>query len=223
MQYTISGEIAQYVRMALDPGVGVWASKGSIMAYSAGVQWRLRVPGGVGGAIRRSLAGEGLTLNYLETDQPDQHVLLVANHPGHIMEWDLTADGAVITTRGSFLAAWGEELDITATIARRAGAALFGGVGLFLQHLSGRGTVLIHGSGDFYERRLATGEQLLVSTGNLAAFAADVDYDIQGVGGCRKSLFGGEGFFMTRLTGPGRVLMQTLKRSQAGSKSSGGE
>jgi uncharacterized protein (AIM24 family) len=223
LQYTIRGEIAQYVRMALDPGVGVWASKGSIMAYSAAVQWRLRVPGGVGGAIRRSLAGEGLTLNYLETGQPDQYVLLVANHPGHIIEWDLAVDGPVVTTRGSFLAAWGEDLDITVTVARRAGAAFFGGVGLFLQHLSGRGTVLIHGSGDFYERKLADGEQVLSSTGNLAAFAADVDYDIQGVGGCRKSLFGGEGFFMTRLTGPGRVLMQTLKRNQGSSSSGGGE
>jgi uncharacterized protein (AIM24 family) len=32
------------------------------------------------------------------------------------------------------------------------------------------------------------------------------------VGGVRKALFSGEGLFMTRLTGPGRVLLQTLKR-----------
>jgi uncharacterized protein (AIM24 family) len=104
------------------------------------------------------------------------------------------------------------KIDIDVTIARRAGAAFFGGAGLFLQRVSGTGTVLIHGSGDFYERRLAEGEQILVSTGNLAAFADRVDYDIQGVGGCRKMMFGGEGLFMTRLSGPGRVLLQTLKR-----------
>lgn len=211
MRYTISGEIAQNVRLDFDPGEFVWASRGALMAYSGGIQWMLRVPSGLSGAIRRSLAGEGIALTYLETDQPNQYALLASNAPGHIIPWDL-ADGPVVATRGSFLAAWGEAVDIDVTIARRAGAALFGGAGLFLQRVSGSGLVLIHGSGDFYERRLAGGEHMLVSTGNLAAFADSVDYDIQGVGGCRKMLFGGEGIFMTRLSGPGRVLLQTLKR-----------
>jgi uncharacterized protein (AIM24 family) len=147
----------------------------------------------------------------LQSVQPEQYALLVANSPGHVMTWDLS-DGPVITTRGAFLAAWGSKIDITVTIARRAGAALFGGAGLFLQRISGEGTVLIHGSGDFNERRLAEGEQMLVSTGNLAAFSDQIDYNIQSVGGCKKLLFGGEGLFLTRLTGPGRVLLQSLKR-----------
>ena len=69
-------------------------------------------------------------------------------------------------------------------------------------------------AGDLDDRRLADGESLTVSTGHLAAFADTIDYDIQYVGGVRKILFSGEGFFMTRLTGPGRVLLQTLKRNQ---------
>lgn len=222
MHYTIAGEIAQHVRLDFTSGDAAWVSKGSLMAYSPGIQWTLRVPGGVGGAVRRTLAGEGIALTYLETTQPEQYALLVADHPGHIARWDLS-DGPVITTRGSFLAAWGEAIDITVIVARRTGAAFFGGAGLFLQRIAGAGTVLIHGSGDFYERTLASGEQMLVSTGNLAAFADAVDYDIQGVGGCRKMLFGGEGLFMTRLSGPGRVLLQTLKRhsSSSGSSSTG--
>jgi uncharacterized protein (AIM24 family) len=105
---------------------------------------------------------------------------------------------------------------IDVQVARRAGAAFFGGAGLFLQHISGSGTVLVHGSGDFLERDLARGEAVLVSTGSLAAFAESVDYDIQGVAGCRRIAFGGEGLFMTRLSGPGRVLLQTLKRVTPG-------
>ncbi len=215
MKYTITGEIAQRVRLDLDPGETFWASNGSLMAYSTGVHWRLRIPGGLGGAVRRSLAGEGLALTFVETEAEGQHVLLAANAPGHIATWDL-ADGPVVTTRGAFLAAWGNDVEITVTIARRAGAALFGGSGLFLQRVAGSGTVLLHGSGDFYERQLAAGEQLLVSTGNLAAFSDGIDYDIQGVGGCRNILFSREGFFMTRLSGPGRVLLQTLKRKGGG-------
>jgi uncharacterized protein (AIM24 family) len=98
-------------------------------------------------------------------------------------------------------------------IARRAGAALFGGAGLFLQKVSGKGMVLVHGAGDFVDFRLKERESILVSTGNLAAFSESVDYDIQGIGGCRRIIFGGEGLFMTRLTGPGRVLLQSLKRT----------
>jgi uncharacterized protein (TIGR00266 family) len=211
MEYKIFGEIAQTVRLDLDQGETLWAGRGSLMAYSNGVQWDLRVPGGLSGALRRSFAGENIALTYVQARQAAQYVLLAANEPGHIETWDLS-DGPVITTRGSFLAAWGPEVDINVTIARRAGAAFFGGAGLFLQRISGKGKVLVHGSGDFYERQLAAGEQILVSTGNLAAFADQIDYDIQGVGGCRKIFFGGEGFFMTRLTGPGRVLLQTLKR-----------
>lgn len=212
MKYSISGEIAQCARLELEPGEPVWASKGALMAYSRQVEWRLRIPGGVGGAMRRSLSGEGIAMTYIETEALDQYVLLAANSPGKITTWDLS-DGPVVTTRGAFLAAWGEHIDISVTIARRAGAAFFGGAGLFLQRVSGTGTVLIHGSGDFHERRLSEGERMLVSTGNLAAFSDRIDYNIEGVGGCAKMLFGREGIFLTRLTGPGRVLLQSLKRS----------
>jgi uncharacterized protein (TIGR00266 family) len=220
MHYTISGEIAQHVRLDFESNEAAWASNGTIMTYSSGLTWELRVPGGLGGAISRTLAGEGVSLTYLQASQVGQYALLAANAPGHIAVWDL-ADGPVVTTRGSFLAAWGADVNINVTTARRAGAAFFGGAGLFLQRISGEGTVLIHGSGDFYERQLAADEQILVSTGNLAAFADSVDYDIQRVGGFRKTLFGGEGFFMTRLTGPGRILLQTLKRMTATSAQAG--
>lgn len=220
MQYSISGEIAQSVRLDFAPGESAWVSKGALMAYSSQMQWSLRVPGGGGGALRRSLSGEGIALTYLETKAEDQYALLAANAPGHQEVWDLERDGAVTTTRGSFVAAWGEDVDITVTVARRAGAAVFGGAGLFLQTISGVGKALVHGSGDFYERQMAAGEELLVSTGNLAAFSAEVDYDIRGVGGFRRMIFGGEGLFMTNLHGPGRVLLQTLKRN-SGANSTG--
>jgi uncharacterized protein (AIM24 family) len=124
-------------------------------------------------------------------------------------------NGPVLATRGAFLAAWGENISIDVAVAKRTGAALFGGVGLFLQRVSGTGTVLVHAHGDFIDVQLDVGERILVSTGNVAAFSADVDYDIQGVGGVRKALFGREGLFMTRLTGAGRVLLQSLKRGSA--------
>lgn len=220
MEYTIHGEIAQRVRLAFAPGEATWLSKGALMAYSEGISWRPRVPGGLGGAVRRSFAGEGVSLTYAEAQGEGQFALIASNAPGHVIAWDL-ADGPVVATRGSFLAAWGADVDISVIIARSAGAAFFGGAGLFLQRISGVGTVLLHGSGDFERRDLVQGERLLVSTGNLAAFADSVDYDVQTVGSVGRALFGGEGIFMTRLTGPGAVLLQSLKRGSVTVNTSG--
>jgi uncharacterized protein (TIGR00266 family) len=212
MQYEIEGYLAQVARITFRRGDVCWASKGSLVLLDPTIQWQLKVPGGIGGAARRMLSGESIALTYIRATDEGQQFVLSANQPGKIMDWDLQSDGPVVTTRGSFVAAFGPEIDITVTVARRAGAAFFGGAGLFLQKVSGQGKVLIHGAGDFLERNLQASESILVSTGNLAAFADEVDYNIQGVSGCRRILFGGEGLFMTRLTGPGRVLLQTLKR-----------
>jgi uncharacterized protein (TIGR00266 family) len=215
MQYTIRGELAQVANLTLDEGETCWASKGSIVAMDPMLGWILKIPGGASGAARRMMSGEGIALTFLEASADGQRATVAANQPGKIIVWDLD-DGPVMTTRGSFVAAFGPQVNIDVRVAKRAGAAFFGGAGLFLQHISGSGTVLVHGSGDFIERDLADGESLLVSTGSLAAFAETVDYDIQGVAGCRRMAFGGEGIFMTRLTGPGRVLLQTLKRVTPG-------
>lgn len=211
MDFSIDGTVAQSARLLLAEGETVWASKGSIISYATGLKWDVKVPGGLAGALKRSLSGEGITLTYIEATAGGQFVTVGANSPGHIQEWDLNASGPVLTTRGAFLAAWGSGINITVAIARRPGAALFGGAGLVLQRIEGKGTVLVHGRGDFRKAELAKGEELRVSTGNLAAFSDAVDYDIQSVGSVRKTLFSKEGLFMTRLTGPGTVLLQTLK------------
>ncbi len=211
MQYTVTGEIAQYATVTMDVDESMWVSNGSIMAHGDGIRWILKIPGGASGAVRRSLAGEGLSLTLVETSKSGSEVRLAANSPGHIIEWQLSGS-SVITTRGSFLAAWGPDISIDVSVAKRASAAFFGGAGLFLQKLSGTGTVLIHGSGDFTDLTLEQGQSVLVSTGNLAAFSETIDYQIQTVSGVRNVLFGKEGLFMTKLTGPGRVLLQSLKR-----------
>lgn len=211
MVHTIEGTVAQSVSLTLGPEETAWAAKGTIIAHSGGLRWDVKVPGGMAGALKRSLSGAGIALTCIQGSGARPSVVLGANAPGHIEPWDLDSAGPVLTTRGAFLAAWGPTIDINVTMAKKPGAAIFGGAGLVLQRIDGRGTVLVHGRGDFRRTLLADGEQLLVSTGNLAAFSAGIDYDIQAVGSLRKTLFGKEGLFMTRLTGPGMVLLQTLK------------
>jgi uncharacterized protein (TIGR00266 family) len=210
VQHRIIGQFAQYLQLNFARGETCWAGKGAIMSHGTGIRWELRAPGGVAGAARRLLSGEGIALNHVAASRDDAVINLASNQPGTISIWDLT-QGPVLTTRGAFIAAWGN-VDIDVSIARRPGAAVFGGAGLFLQRLSGTGTMAVHAAGDLDARSLAPGEALTVSTGHLAAFGAGVDYDVAFVGGVRKALFSGEGAFMTTLTGPGEVLLQTLKR-----------
>jgi uncharacterized protein (AIM24 family) len=207
----IRGEIAQAVEIHMKGGQSLWASKGCILDYNPSIQWSLKVPNGASGTMRRAMSGEGISMTFIEALDAKARVTLTANQPGKLATWDLNR-GGIICTRGAFVCALGH-VNIDVTMAKSVGAAFFGGAGLFLQKLSGDGIAFINGSGDFIERTLEPGEKILVSSGNLAAFSADVQYGIRGVGGCFKSLFGGEGLFMTELTGPGWVMLQSLKKS----------
>lgn len=206
----VSGTIAQAIDLRLRAGQTLWCARGGLLAYSESVRWSLKIPGGAGQALSRMMSGEGLSLTYVEASKTGDRVVISANQPGHLVTWDLSR-GPIVCTAGAFVAALGD-VNIDVTIARSPGAALFGGGGLFMQKLSGKGVVVIHGSGDFIAQRLERGQKILVSTGNLACFDANTTYGIRGVGGCFKSLFGGEGLFMTELTGPGWVMMQSLKK-----------
>lgn len=211
-EIAVDGVIAQVLRLRLRQGQTLWASRGSLLAYQ-GVDWRLRVPGGAGKAMGRMLSGESAALVHVTASRDGASVVIAANQPGRLATWDLSR-GPIICTSGSFVAALGD-VDIDVTMARSVGAMAFGGAGLFLQKLSGTGVAVVHGAGDFVPVQLAEGEKVLVSTGNLAVFSGGVGYGVRGTGGCLKALFGGEGLFMTELTGPGWVMLQSLKKLPA--------
>ena len=209
----VSGTIAETVTLRFEKGQTAWCAKGSLLAYAPTVDWSLKIPGGASKAIGRMMSGEGLSLTHTVAHRSGDWITLAANQPGRLATWDLSR-GPIVCTSGAFVGAVGE-VDIDVTMARSAGAALFGGGGLFLQKLSGSGVVFVHGAGDFIAHELADGEKMLVSTGNLAVFSGSVTYGVRGVGGCFKSLVGGEGLFMTELKGPGWVMLQSLKKLPA--------
>lgn len=206
---SVDGVISQVLRLELNKGQQLWVSRGGLLAYQ-GVKWQLKVPGGAGKAVGRMMSGESASLVRVTAERDGAPVVVSSNQPGKLATWDLSK-GPIVCTSGSFVAALGD-VDINVTMARSAAAMAFGGAGLFLQKLSGTGIAVVHGAGDFVPVQLAEGEKILVSTGNLAVFSGGVDYGVRGTGGCLKSLFGGEGLFMTELTGPGWVMLQSLKK-----------
>jgi uncharacterized protein (TIGR00266 family) len=167
------------------------------------------------GAGKRVLAGESLFLTHFHNASSAKRTLaFAAPYPGKIIPLDLaTVGGRFLCQKDSFLcAAQGIEIEVAFT--KRLGAGVFGGEGFILQRLEGQGLAFVHAGGTIIEKDLAAGETLRVDTGCLVAFAPTVDYDIQFIGGFKNVLFGGEGLFFARMTGPGKIYLQSLPFSR---------
>jgi uncharacterized protein (AIM24 family) len=166
-------------------------------------------------AGKRLVTGESLfTTVFTHRGRGKARVAFGAPVPGAILPIRLAdLGGTLICQKDSFLcAARGVQLGIH--FQRRIMTGLFGGEGLVMQRLDGDGWVFVQMGGAVIERELAPGEELHVDTGCVAAFTPSVDFDLVGVGGVRSSLFGGEGLFFARLTGPGHVWIQSLPFSR---------
>ena len=127
--------------------------------------------------------------------------------PGCVVPVDVS-QMPMICQKGAFLCAQ-QSVNLEIAFTKKLSAGFFGGEGFILQKLSGSGLAFLEVDGDMVSQTLAAGESLLVDTGNVVAFDQTVSYDIQTVKGLGNILFGGEGLFLTKLTGPGRIILQT--------------
>ncbi len=128
--------------------------------------------------------------------------------PGEIVPIDLNQRDGIICQKGAFLCAQ-PNVNVSVTFTKKFSAGLFGGEGFILQEMSGQGIVFLEIDGDLIEKELAPGEVIKVDTGNVVAFDKSVSYEIETVKGIKNIFLGGEGLFLTKLTGPGKVLLQT--------------
>ncbi len=213
LDYTIQGDNLQVARVRLKPGQEIFAEAGNMVYKTASIQWETRMTGEswgekIWGAVKRKLSGESLFMTYFRANTAGE-VGFAGSYPGRIQVFELAGGQSLRVQRNSFLFAQ-SSVQLSVALVKKLGAGLFGGEGFILQRLSGPGTVFIHGGGDFVEFNLSSGEQLQVDTGCIVAFDESVEYDIQFVGGIKKAMFGGEGLFLATLTGPGRVLIQSM-------------
>jgi uncharacterized protein (TIGR00266 family) len=212
MQAVIREGQAPAVIVSLEPGETLRSEAGAMMFVSGDVAMDVEMPGGVGGGLKRKLlAGESLFLATY-TARGSGAVGITGPFPGSIRQVEL--DGELICEKHAYLGHVGE-IEIGSVSARSIGAGFTGGgEGFFLQLLRGKGTLWIHGGGDFLDFDLADGQTLLVDTGCMVAVEPSVKYEVKLQGGVAKSLFGGEGLFLVHFTGPGKVTLQTLPFSR---------
>jgi uncharacterized protein (TIGR00266 family) len=215
IDYQIFGDDLQLVEIELDPDEGVRAEAGTMTYMEDGIQMQTGTGGGIFKGLQRAITGESFFITtFLNTGSVKQRAAFAAPYPGKIIPLALEDfGGAIICQKDSFLcAAQGIEIEIAFT--KRLGAGIFGGEGFILQRLKGPGMTFVHAGGTVIEKDLAAGESLRVDTGCLVAFSESVDYDIKFIGGFTNALFGGEGLFLTSLSGPGKVYLQSLPFSR---------
>lgn len=215
IDYKIYGDDMQLVEVELDPGEGVRAEAGTMTYMETDIEMQTSTGGGIFKGLKRAITGESFFITtFLNNGSGKSHVAFAAPYPGKIIPLSLDVfGGQFLCQKDAFLcAAQGVEIEIAFT--KRLGAGIFGGEGFILQRLEGDGLSFVHAGGTIIEKDLAAGEVLRVDTGCLVAFDTSIDYDIQFIGGFRNALFGGEGLFLARLTGPGKLYLQSLPFSR---------
>ncbi len=225
IDHRILGDDMQCVEITLDPQETVIAEPGSMMMMDDGIQMATIFGDGSGqeqgflgkmlSAGKRVLTGENLFMTaFTNATTGRRTVWFAANYPGKILAMDLRKfNGRLICQKDSFLCA-AKGVAVSLAFRKKIGAGLFGGEGFIMQKLEGDGMAYVHAGGTLVERDLAPGELLKVDTGCLMGMTAEVDYDIQFVGGIKNTLFGGEGVFFATLRGPGKVWIQSLPFSR---------
>ena len=212
MEYKILGEPLPVVECQLAPGERMITEKGSMCWMSPNMQMETNAGGSLGKAFGRMFSGESMFQNVYTAQGGPGMISFAASFPGSIRAIQLAPGREVVVQKSGFLASE-DSVQLSIFFQKKAGAGFFGGEGFIMQKLSGTGIAFVEIDGHAVESDLAPGQQMIVDTGYLAMCDATCSIDIQSVKGVKNVLFGGEGLFNTIVTGPGRILLQTMPMS----------
>lgn len=209
MKYKIIGNTMPAVEVLFDaPGESMYTQSGGMAWMSEGISMDSNMKGGLGKSLGRMFSGESLFMATYRAERAGSMIAFASTVAGEVFPVDVGACGGLICQKGAFLCAQ-ETVSLSATFTKKLSAGLFGGEGFVLQDISGTGMVFLEIDGDKVEKNLAPGEVIKVDTGNVVAFEKSVRYEIETVKGLKNIFLGGEGLFLTKLTGPGKVILQT--------------
>jgi uncharacterized protein (TIGR00266 family) len=214
MDAQVRGTTMPVLVVMLDPGESVVAESGQLTWMSEGLELETKVAtagaDGVGGALKRTFAGSTLYMTEYKATSAPGSVAFAAQVPGQIFTVPLGPDREYLIQRHGFLAGTtGCELDV-AFQPKKLLSGIFGGWGFLLQRLHGTGHAWIELSGELTEYDLEAGQSLLVHPGHIGLIDPGVTYELTSVPGIKNKIFGGNGLMLVRLTGPGKVLLQSL-------------
>jgi uncharacterized protein (TIGR00266 family) len=213
MDHRVIGTTMPVLEIMLQPGETIVAEPGELSWISGGVALRTSTMGagakGLGGVLKRAFAGGGLFMTEYSSPGGPGMVAFATKLPGQIMPVDIQPGKSYLVHRHGFVCST-PGIEITVGFQRSLGAGIFGGDGFFLQKLSGQAQAFIELSGEVVTYDLAPGQVLLVHPGHVGMFEETVNFDITTVPGIANMLFGNQGLFLAKLSGPGRLWLQSL-------------
>jgi uncharacterized protein (TIGR00266 family) len=209
MEFKISGDNLQLVTIQINPQEKIYAESGSMVYMSGNVNMEAKMRGGLMKGIGRKFTGETAFLTEFTSAGGTGMVSFGGKTPGTIKDLDISPGKDFLAQKDAFLVAE-DTIEMSVAFQKRLGSALFGGEGFIIQKYSGNGKMWIHASGDFVEFDLQPNQMLKVDTGSVVGWDSTVTYEIERVKGVKTMFFGGEGIFLTKLVGPGKVILQSL-------------
>lgn len=208
MEYKIIGSIMPVVETTLSKGEAMYTQSGGMCWMEKDIDMETNTRGGFMKGLGRMFAGESLFMTTYRAQREGAMVAFAATVPGEILPVEMNGGRRIICQKGAFLCAE-EGVEVRAVVTKKASAGFFGGEGFILQEVSGSGKVFLEVDGSLVKKVLMPGEVLKIDTGNVVAFDASMKYEVETVKGGKNIIFGGEGLFLTTLTGPGTVLLQS--------------
>ena len=209
METKITGDSLPVVVCKLNKGEQVITENGGMSWMSNGLKMETSTNGGLLKGLGRALSGESIFMNTYTAEQDGAEIAFASSFPGRILEFDLQQGQCIIAQKKAFLCSE-KSVNLSMHFQKKLGAGLFGGEGFIMQKIDGPGKVFLEIDGDVVEKVLAPGEILKVDNGYVAAMESTVQMNIETVKGIKNIFLGGEGLFLTNLTGPGKVYLQTM-------------
>jgi uncharacterized protein (TIGR00266 family) len=183
----------------------IQAEAGAMVSMSANIELQAQMKGGLLGAIKRAAGGESAFVSTFTARSGPGEVTFAPGAPGDIAAIELNNQSFFVQS-SSYLAG-----DASLTVDTKWGGAksFFGGEGLFVLMVQGRGLLLVSSFGAIHRKVLRPGERYVVDTGHLVAWEGTTQYTLRkAAAGFFRSMMSGEGI-VAEFSGPGELLIQT--------------
>ncbi len=208
MRSEIKGDNMPVLICKLDNGEEMFTEVGGMTWMDDTIEMSTNTNGGLLKGLGRAFTGESIFMNIYKSTRDNSEIAFASSFPGNILEFDVS-NQSIICQKRAFLCAE-KSVNMQITFQKRIGGGLFGGEGFIMQKLSGTGKAFVEIDGSVIKKEIKPGETLKIDNGYVAAMTEGVNLDITMVKGLKNIVFGGEGLFLTTLTGQGTVWIQTM-------------
>lgn len=215
MKYEIKGGNLPVVICKLSSGEKIITEGGGMSWMTPNMEMSTS-GGGMGKMFGKMLSGEALFQNIYTCNGGEGEIAFASSFPGEIRAFEVSPGRDMILQKSAFLASEAS-VQLSTFFNKKLGAGFFGGEGFIMQKISGNGIVFAEFDGSVEEYTLGAGESMILDTGHLAAMESTCTMEIVTVKGLKNKLLGGEGFFNTKVTGPGKIYIQTMPLSNIAS------